>query len=210
LSENELQLKCYVHRDVDAIGVCSECGQGICDICAVRIGGKLYCKADADRVFSPAATRDVPKVQIERPLRVTISSILFVIYGLVGIGLSFLFIIGGFVLGGIATFAGGLAYYNSFAGNASVGFLLLGGVFLFMGVIGIVCGYWLWRVQIWGASIGMVLLAIGMALALIPLLSVRNLITGELTGTVWLGNIAMMILLFFSWPRLARASLELP
>jgi hypothetical protein len=44
-------LKCYVHRDVDAIGVCSECGQGVCDVCAVRIGGRLYCKEDADRVF---------------------------------------------------------------------------------------------------------------------------------------------------------------
>jgi hypothetical protein len=204
LSETGLQLKCYVHRDADAIGVCSECGQGICDICAVRIGGKLYCKADADRVFSPAATRDVPVVQIERLLRVTISSILFVIYGLVGIGFSFLFIIGGFVLGGIATFAGSFVSYNPFAGDASIGFLMLGGIFLFMGIIGIVCGYWLWRMQIWGASIGMVLLTIGMVLALIPLLSVRNLITGEITGTVWLGNIAMMIMLFFSWPRLMQ------
>lgn len=44
-------MRCYVHRDVDAIGVCSECGQGVCDVCAVRIGGKLYCKEDADRVF---------------------------------------------------------------------------------------------------------------------------------------------------------------
>ena len=44
-------MKCYVHHDVDAVGVCSECGQGVCDVCAVRIGGKLYCKNDADRVF---------------------------------------------------------------------------------------------------------------------------------------------------------------
>jgi hypothetical protein len=48
-------LKCYNHRDADAIGVCSECGQGVCDVCAVRIGGKLYCKEDADRVFGSRA-----------------------------------------------------------------------------------------------------------------------------------------------------------
>jgi hypothetical protein len=51
LAEAGHQMKCYVHHDVDAVGVCSECGQGVCDVCAVRIGGKLYCKDDADRVF---------------------------------------------------------------------------------------------------------------------------------------------------------------
>ena len=39
-------MKCYNHRDIDTMGVCSECGQGMCDVCAVRIGGRLYCKED--------------------------------------------------------------------------------------------------------------------------------------------------------------------
>lgn len=51
MQECGFRLKCYVHHDSDAVGVCSECGQGVCDVCAVRIGGKLYCKEDADRVF---------------------------------------------------------------------------------------------------------------------------------------------------------------
>ena len=44
-------MKCYKHPKIDAIGVCSECGEGICSKCAVKIGGKLYCKSDADKVF---------------------------------------------------------------------------------------------------------------------------------------------------------------
>ena len=40
-------MNCYVHREVGAIGVCSHCGRGVCDACALRMGGKLYCKEDA-------------------------------------------------------------------------------------------------------------------------------------------------------------------
>lgn len=42
-------MKCYQHPDADAVGVCISCGQGVCDVCAVIIGHKLYCKTDADK-----------------------------------------------------------------------------------------------------------------------------------------------------------------
>lgn len=44
-------MKCYTHPDKDAVAVCSVCGQGICEPCSVKIGGKFYCKQDADRLF---------------------------------------------------------------------------------------------------------------------------------------------------------------
>lgn len=44
-------MKCYLHRKYAATGVCSVCGKGVCSRCAVEIGGKLYCRADADKVF---------------------------------------------------------------------------------------------------------------------------------------------------------------
>jgi hypothetical protein len=44
-------MKCYDHPKTDAVGVCSQCGKGICSKCAVEIGGKLYCKPDADKAF---------------------------------------------------------------------------------------------------------------------------------------------------------------
>jgi len=44
-------MKCYKHPKANAVGVCHECGEGICSKCAVKISGKLYCKDDADKVF---------------------------------------------------------------------------------------------------------------------------------------------------------------
>lgn len=46
-------MKCCTHKEKDAIGICSVCNQGVCEICAVKIGGKLYCKSDADTTFAP-------------------------------------------------------------------------------------------------------------------------------------------------------------
>jgi len=58
-------MKCYKHPKIDAIGVCHECGEGICKKCAVKIGGKLYCKDDADKVFGApkAQAQAAPAVQ---------------------------------------------------------------------------------------------------------------------------------------------------
>jgi hypothetical protein len=45
-------MKCYVHPEIDAVNVCSECGKGICATCAVTIEGRTYCKRDLSRAFS--------------------------------------------------------------------------------------------------------------------------------------------------------------
>jgi hypothetical protein len=55
-------MKCYKHPKVDAIGVCHECGEGICSKCAVKIAGKLYCKDDADKVFGAQKAQAAPAV----------------------------------------------------------------------------------------------------------------------------------------------------
>jgi len=58
-------MKCYKHPKIDAVGVCKECGEGICNKCSVEIGKKLYCKDDADKVFGAqkAQTQTVTVVQ---------------------------------------------------------------------------------------------------------------------------------------------------
>jgi hypothetical protein len=48
-------MKCYVHHDIDAVDVCVTPAQGTCDACAVRIGGRIYCKSDAGKVFGAPA-----------------------------------------------------------------------------------------------------------------------------------------------------------
>ena len=52
-------LKCAVHTDQDAVGVCQACGAGVCDQCSQRIGGIFYCLTclDAGRYRPPKKTR---------------------------------------------------------------------------------------------------------------------------------------------------------
>ena len=44
-------MKCYKHPKVNAVGVCSECGKGVCSKCSVEVSGKIYCKSCTDKVF---------------------------------------------------------------------------------------------------------------------------------------------------------------
>jgi len=53
-------MKCYKHPKVNAVGVCRECGEGICKKCSVEIGGKIYCKSDADKVFGTPKAQAAP------------------------------------------------------------------------------------------------------------------------------------------------------
>ncbi len=37
-------MKCFYHRDLDAVGVCKACGKGLCGACAEDVGGALACR----------------------------------------------------------------------------------------------------------------------------------------------------------------------
>lgn len=37
-------MKCYVHPEVDSVGICTNCGKNVCSGCAVEINGKTVCK----------------------------------------------------------------------------------------------------------------------------------------------------------------------
>lgn len=196
-------MKCYVHRDVDAIGVCSECGQGMCDICSVRIGGKLYCKDDADRVFGPkkrAPKEEIGIVQNERPMRVMVTSVLYFLYGAFGIGIGLIFIGAGFASGIVSSLPGA-----SSVEYTSIGLLGLGGVLLVMGILGIICGVWLWKVQTLGAVVGIPLLIGGLAIATLLMKFFPILTFYEIGGTVWVVNMILLITMISSWTRLRWA-----
>jgi hypothetical protein len=36
-------MKCFLHRDVDAVGTCRSCGRGLCPSCVALAGNKLAC-----------------------------------------------------------------------------------------------------------------------------------------------------------------------
>ena len=45
-------MRCYYHSDVEAVGVCSNCGRGICAKSAVEVEGKLSCKGSCEEAVT--------------------------------------------------------------------------------------------------------------------------------------------------------------
>jgi len=45
-------MKCYVHPETEAVGVCSECNRWICAACTVTVEGRSYCKQDLRMAYS--------------------------------------------------------------------------------------------------------------------------------------------------------------
>ena len=41
-------MKCFNHRDIDAIGICINCGRAVCEKCYSIKGSKIYCKSCFD------------------------------------------------------------------------------------------------------------------------------------------------------------------
>ena len=37
-------MKCFYHRDIEAVGICKSCNRGLCGDCAAEIGEGLACK----------------------------------------------------------------------------------------------------------------------------------------------------------------------
>lgn len=51
-------MKCTYHPNVEAIGVCINCGKGLCTECKVTLVEKLYCQSCADKVFISSSNSD--------------------------------------------------------------------------------------------------------------------------------------------------------
>ncbi len=55
-------MKCYFHPEVDAVGVCTSCGKGLCSSCKLELVGKLYCQSCADRLVTGATESPTSEV----------------------------------------------------------------------------------------------------------------------------------------------------
>lgn len=49
-------MKCAVHSEIDAIGVCVDCGKGLCPECKIELLGRLYCQFCANEAFRSTKT----------------------------------------------------------------------------------------------------------------------------------------------------------
>lgn len=59
-------MKCYYHRDRDAIGTCKSCGRGLCDECHVALDKGLACRERCEQdvrnlaALTDATLRTIP------------------------------------------------------------------------------------------------------------------------------------------------------
>ncbi len=165
-------MKCYVHQNTDAIGVCSACGRGLCTACVVKIGGKFYCKDDADKVFGRKLTARVVSGEKNRGTAVMAGSIFAYLVGGVAVIVSCFVLFAGILAG---DFGGNNLFGNLFSpdfaflgpiltySQSTIVFIGLG-VMVF-GAIGIAAGFYLWRPAISGALVAIVFGILGLIVA---------------------------------------------
>ncbi len=168
-------MKCYVHPSVDAVGVCSSCGRGVCRVCAVRLGGKLYCKEDADKVFASkrvvvasGGTQAGPK----RGLGVMLGSVFAYLLGGTAALLSFTVLFAAIVsgdTGGNSLFSSllnpDLGFLGAIQHYASSTILSIGVVMLVFGSLGIAAGFYTWKPSRAGAVFAVVFGILGIVVA---------------------------------------------
>ena len=170
-------MKCYTHPKTEAVGVCSQCGKGMCNACAVEVGGILYCREDANKL----EVTNVPKhLRANRSnfgnwdAGITIASILYFIAGALGALLSVLLM---------------ALNYHLYSGIFSVlGFIdyligILGIILLVGALLTLLSAYWLLKHYKIGGILGIVL----------GILMVMTFGVGSLLGTV------VIILIGLGW-----------
>lgn len=48
-------MRCYEHREMEAVGVCQSCGRGVCEECQVIRQGQVLCRSCSERVQAGGA-----------------------------------------------------------------------------------------------------------------------------------------------------------
>jgi hypothetical protein len=83
-------MRCYNHRDKDAIGVCKNCGRGLCVQCAREVDGSVVCTRDQCKEGVAALSELLSGANADVGKALTFPAvILYLLFGIV-------FIVGGF------------------------------------------------------------------------------------------------------------------
>ncbi|MGQ9733509.1 MAG: NINE protein [Candidatus Bipolaricaulia bacterium] len=79
-------MKCYLHQERDAVGVCVACGKAVCQECAQEVEGKIYCKAcAAEAIRKQEARAPSAAVSEESPKSWLAALLLSILLGHLGI-----------------------------------------------------------------------------------------------------------------------------
>jgi len=164
-------LRCYVHPRLNAIGVCSSCGRGVCDTCAVFVKGKLYCKQDVEKSILSEGAEQVHK----RGFSLTVASVFAYLDGLVGMSAGFVLIMIG-ILGQsqqsislMSSLQPLFKYFSALSSSPGPLITNLGLLILLLGAADVGAGYYLWRSSKVSAIASVVISVTGAVLVVIYL-----------------------------------------
>jgi len=181
-------LKCYLHPDTEAVGVCIHCGRGVCEAHSVMIGGRLYCKEDANSVFSSRMKSKVR--ENERPTAITIACVSLYVYGGIGIMFSVVLLLASVFLASIPILGSGVASIQLYA---------IGGSILIVALLGISGGYMMWKSQRNGGYVSAISLFLGLIIAIVLYASAPSLSALETCLTFSVINIVLLVLISLGW-----------
>jgi len=177
------------------VGVCYECGKGLCAACAISVRGRLYCQTDVDALLAPER-RDSGQDD-KRPAAITLASILFVLYGVGELALSILLMYYGVVPGSFNNplrffpFSSSVSLIDT---TVSLAPFITGGILFVASMIGILSGDWLWSRKRSGAVLGFVQIAVGTVLAITLIGFNRSSVAYDILPVVLGLNVALAIL----------------
>ena len=190
-------MKCYIHQNIDAVGVCTACGRGVCRRCAVKLGGRIYCKEDADKAFSRRNTPEAKQGPV-RGVGIALGSVFAYLLGGIAALVGFILIFSAMVSGD--TGGGGLfsslldpsfPFLGSVQQYPSTTLTTLGAALLIFGFFGIAAGFYIWKPSRAGAVMSIAFGVIGLAAAFeLSTVSVSSLLIDAWFG-LSAGTIAM-------------------
>jgi hypothetical protein len=189
-------LKCYRHPNVDAVGVCSQCGRGVCTACAMSVKGRLYCKADVERLVSREGEEAKPVSKRHRAI--TLAAIFFILLGVGELCLSIFLMYTGVVPGSYKS----LLQYSPFTTDTSlidtsvsIAPFVAGGLLFVVATVGIVAGDSLWSRKKGGMILGGIEVVSGTIVAAALESFNRSGIALDLFVAVLFLNLALVFLL---------------
>lgn len=83
-------MKCFIHQNIDAVGICTNCGRACCNSCVVNIPGKIICKECAAlKISQIESNNDVSgkKVIIGKPSGLPLAIVFMILCTVISIGL---------------------------------------------------------------------------------------------------------------------------
>ncbi len=165
-------MNCYIHPDVDAVGVCSTCKRGICRPCVRVADGKVYCKRDYTRA---TRTGKGTAADMGRGVAITVAAVFAYLEGVAGMAGGFLLAILGILGPEIPQASSAVPSLQPVFGYSAVTVLPAtavieaGVLILVLGTADVGAGHYLWQRSIAAAVATVVVSILGAVLTLVYL-----------------------------------------